>query len=186
MKVGTILMLLLSYVFCCILPHAAAQEEIIAYNGASYPDFSVVKNGRIFCTADENYGDVFLSRKVLYSIDLNNMSAEKVFSVRNAYSEIFVDSDTIYFTYPKSWFSSHLVYGDHTWYSSSISDAEKKKNWNKMCENNSKTDRWMRYFQTIDGVYGYVRPDGEYGSCELGKYEDEKYCLLYTSDAADE
>ena len=41
--------------------------------------FHVTKDNHIFCTAYENYGDVFRSKNALYSIDLNDMSAKKYF-----------------------------------------------------------------------------------------------------------
>ena len=113
--------------FCTIWFSAACAEEVI-YCGNSFPYFHVTKDNRIFCTAYENYGDVFRSKNALYSIDLNDMSAKKIFSVRNAYSKIFVYDNNIYFTYPDSRISSNLVYGDHRWYSSNINSAAKKGN----------------------------------------------------------
>lgn len=168
---------------CTICFSAACAEEAI-YCGSSFPYFHVTKDNRIFCTAYENYGDVFRSKNALYSIDLNDMSAKKIFSVRNAYSKIFVYDNDIYFTYPDSWFSSHLVYGDHSWYSSDINSAAKKGNWDMLCENNAESEVHTAYFDTIDGVYCYVRSKEEYGRCELYKFDGEQYTQAFIVDNA--
>ena len=66
----------------CTIWFSAARAEEIIYCGSSFPYFHVTKDNRIFCTAYENYGDVFRSKNTLYSIDLNDMSAKKIFSVK--------------------------------------------------------------------------------------------------------
>ena len=61
----------------CTIWFSAARAEEVIYCGSSFPYFHVTKDNRIFCTAYENYGDVFRSKNALYSIDLNDMSAKK-------------------------------------------------------------------------------------------------------------
>lgn len=67
-----------SLMLCTSWFSTACAEEAI-YCGSSFPYFHVTKDNRIFCTAYENYGDVFRSKNALYSIDLNDMSAKKYF-----------------------------------------------------------------------------------------------------------
>ena len=168
---------------CTIWFGAACAEEII-YCGSAFPYFHVTKDNRMFCTAYENYGNVFRSKNTLYSVDLNEMRVQKIFSVRNAYSKIFVYNNTVYFTYPDSWFSSNLIYGDHRWYSSNIKSAAKKANWNLLCENNTKSEERTVYFDTIDGVYRYVSSKEDYGRCELYRFDGEQYTQTLIIDNA--
>lgn len=184
MKVGLFLMLLLACTLGGILPHAEAQNERIAYCGSVYPYFQVAEDNKVFFSAYENYGDLFRSKNVLYCICLNDMTVENVFSVRNAYSSVFEGSGMVFFTYPDSWISNHLTYGNHTWYSSSISDTASKMNWNKLCENNSKVECRTKYFDTINGVYRYTHSGQEYGHCELSKFEGGHYINRLSLDNA--
>ena len=184
MKAGVFLMLLLACTMGGILPHAEAQSERIAYCGSVYPYFQAAKDDKVFCTAYENYGDLFRSQNTLYCISLNDMTVDRVFSVRNAYSKVFENGGMVFFTYPDSWISNHLTYGNHVWYSSGISDAERKKNWNKLCENNTKVEYRTIYFDTFDGVYRYIHSGQEYGHCELHKFEGGQYANLLNLDNA--
>ena len=180
---GRILVMLLCAI-CCMFPHARAevQNDRITYSGDVYPFFQVAKDHRILCAIYENYSSLFQSERVLYSINLGDMSVERVFSVRNANSTVFSDSGTVYFTYPDSWININLAYGAHNWYSSVIN--ANKKDWNKLCRNSSETEQWTRYFQTIDGVYCCVQSKDEYGHCELKKYENGQYIRLITVENA--
>jgi len=184
MKAGWGLMILLACILGGVLPHAEAQNERNAYCGSVYPHFQVAEDDKVFFNAYENYGDPFRSKRVLYCISLNDMTVENVFSVRNASSNVFEGSGMVFFTYPDSWISNHLTYGSHTWYSSSISDTASKKNWNKLCENNSKVECRTKYFDTIDGVFRYTHSGQEYGHCELSKFEGGHYTNLLSLDNA--
>jgi len=193
-------LLALIFIILCSIP-AYAQETSLAYSADMYGFFQIVEGGQIFLSVYENYGDIFTSRRTLYSIDLNTMSAEKIFSVHNANSEIFVNSDSLYFQYPHSWICTNLLYGSHTWYSVPMDEKQNKRKWNFLkinladgwlesaiedfCENTIGFSEWVRYFQTVDGIYCIRSEGNEYDGCsELLKYSDGEYVSVLKMENA--
>ncbi len=186
MKVSVLFLALLSCVVWSMNPAAKATAEQASYNGAVYPYFQAITNGEIFCTGYSNYASLFTSKRDIYRIKLDALSAEKLFSVRNNNSTVFVDNESLYFTYPDSFINTQLVYGSYTWYTSTIEDSGNKRCWKELSSSRAETStEWdISYFQTVDGLYCKMNPKNGYGYCRLLQILDGNPIVLFEAEDA--
>lgn len=189
MKTRLTVIALVACLFISILsfPGAVLGEGDVSFSGSLFPFFQISEGNRAAVAIEENYGSLFSSRKVLYIVDMDSLKAERVFSVRDTDSGIFIDNTTVYFEMPRSVITFNLSYGPQTWYSSEIKDLAKKRKWSILYKMDKTNTHWMTFFITIDGVYCRCSiEEGDLsGSEQLLKYTDGQYVTVLSPESVD-
>ena len=94
---------------------AEASDIMRLGNGAAYPLFQVTPNREIYFALEENKGSLLFSRTSLYHFDLETMSADRVFSLSNQFSSIYVNDEMVCIRKPYSAIN-FLTPGQCAWY----------------------------------------------------------------------
>lgn len=148
--------------------------------------------GRLYYIRREGAGSLF-SKTILYRIDRERNTSEKIITIRDSRSKVFIDDSNVYFTYPDSWVSIPYGYGSYAWYFLPLDQLDGNKNLLYRYDQGQKSVRERTYISTINGLYffenandsGYLLFKAENGQkrevlkIEPNQYFDPSYTCMH-------